>query len=90
MLFVLVVVMAKGGALPVGVMPRGLCRTEAAGYIGVGASLFDQLIRDGRMPRPKVVGARRVWDVKQLDRCFDALPSDGDEPGDNNPWDASP
>lgn len=55
-------------------LPRGLNREEAAEYIGVGASKFDQMVADGRMPQPKVIDARRVWDRHRLDSAFEALP----------------
>ena len=64
--------------------PRGLSRTEAAAYIGVSASLFDEMVKDTRMPPAKQINSRRVWDRRQVDRAFDALP----QPGDENPWDA--
>ena len=47
--------------------PRGLNRLEAARYIGVSPTTFDKLVTDGRMPRPKEIGARRVYDRAQLD-----------------------
>ena len=60
-------------ALPLSLPPRGLSRTEAAAYIGVSPSLFDAMVRDGRMPRPKQVNARTVWDRKRVGLAFDAL-----------------
>jgi len=53
---------------------RGLSRVEAAGYIGVGASKFDAMVLDGRMPHPKRIDGRKVWDVRALDLAFDAIP----------------
>lgn len=64
---------------------RGLSRVEAAEYIGVGASKFDAMVSDGRMPKPKQIDGRRVWDVRSLDQAFDALP--GGNEADCNPWD---
>ena len=64
---------------------RGLSREEAAVYIGVSARKFDEMVEDGRMPRAKIIDARRVWDSHKLDLAFDALPDDGEEA--NNPWD---
>jgi predicted DNA-binding transcriptional regulator AlpA len=58
------------------VQPRGLCRAEAADYIGVSASLFDKLVADGRMPAPKRINSRNIWDIRQLDLAFEDLPSD--------------
>ena len=37
-------------AKPVLFLPRGLSRREAAAYIGVSPTLFDLLVKDGRMP----------------------------------------
>jgi hypothetical protein len=56
---------------------RGLCREEAALYIGISPSKFDQLVKDGRMPPPKEVDGRVIWDVVRLDLAFEALPDRG-------------
>src|SRR4051794_25071402 len=71
--------------LPHSLPPRGLSREEAAAYIGVSPSLFDALVKDGRMPAPKRIKARTIWDRFQLDAAFVALPSN-DVP-ETNPWD---
>jgi len=63
----------RAGSLPLGVMPRGLSRVQAAEYIGVSPTKFDELVGDGRMPKPKRVDARRLWDTRALDRAFDRL-----------------
>ena len=60
-------------------MPRGLSRPEAAAYIGVGPTLFDEMVGDGRMPRPKRINAEVVWDRVALDAAFAALPNDGED-----------
>lgn len=70
--------------LPGSLPPRGLSRIEAAAYIGISPTLFDQLVRDGRMPRPKRIGARTVWDRQALDIAFASIPDGSDV---NNPWD---
>ncbi len=67
---------------PASLPPRGLSRVEAAAYIGTGATKFDEMVVDGRMPKPKRIDARIVWDRHKLDEYFEALP--GDE--DRNPW----
>ena len=54
--------------------PRGLSRDEAARYVGVGPTLFDEMVADGRMPRPKRVNSRAIWDRVALDIAFTALP----------------
>lgn len=57
--------------------PRGLGREDAARYIGVGTSKFDELVKDGRMPKPKRLDGRTVWDRVALDMAFTDLPDDG-------------
>jgi hypothetical protein len=65
--------------LPPTLAPRGLSRDESAAYIGIGVTKFDELVADGRMPKPKVIDGRRVWDRHRLDLCFSALPdTDGE------------
>lgn len=54
--------------------PRGLSRHEAARYIGVGSTLFDEMVADGRMPTPKHVNSRTIWDRVALDIAFTSLP----------------
>jgi excisionase family DNA binding protein len=62
---------------------RGLNRMEAAAYIGISASKFSELVADGRMPHPKCIDGRRIWDVRELDQHFDDLPGQPIA----NPWD---
>lgn len=57
--------------------PRGLCREEAARYIGVGLTKFDEMVADRRMPRPKRVDGRVLWDRIGLDAAFTDLPDAG-------------
>ncbi|MDX0213834.1 MULTISPECIES: helix-turn-helix transcriptional regulator [Sinorhizobium] len=54
--------------------PRGLTREEAARYVGIGVTKFDELVAERRMPRPKRVGGRVVWDRYQIDAYFTDLP----------------
>jgi excisionase family DNA binding protein len=63
---------------------RGLSRAEAATYIGISATKFDELVEAGTMPKPKAIGKRRLWDRWLLDEAFDALPSIEED----NPWEA--
>lgn len=53
--------------------PRGLSRAEAARYIGVGETKFDEMVSDRRMPCPKVIDSRRVWDRFAIDVAFSDL-----------------
>jgi len=62
---------------------RGLSREESAMYIGVSPSLFDEMVADRRMPGPKLVNSRTIWDRWALDLAFESLP----DRDDRNPWD---
>lgn len=53
--------------------PRGLSREEAARYVGIGATTFDGLVQDGRMPKPLRIGKRVIWDRYKLDAAFSEL-----------------
>jgi predicted DNA-binding transcriptional regulator AlpA len=70
--------MARQTALPPTLAPRLINREAAAAYTSTSPNIFDQMVNDGRMPRPKVLcGRRRAWDVRALDNAIDNLPSDG-------------
>jgi hypothetical protein len=73
---------ALHGARPAKIAPRGLNREEAADYIGVGHTKFDEMVADGRMPKPIHVDGRRLWDRRALDQSFDALGTSESV----NPW----
>ena len=64
--------------------PRGLSRREAATYIGIGQTFFDVLVAEGEMPKPVRIGARAIWDIRDLDSAFDDLKGNIEE---TNPWD---
>jgi hypothetical protein len=66
---------------------RGLSRVEAAAYVGVSPSKFDQLVLDGRMPGPRRIDVRKVWDIRELDLCFDDLPREDSGLTTGNSWD---
>jgi hypothetical protein len=53
--------------------PRGLRRTLAAAYIGVGLTLWDTMVAEATMPKPKRVHGRTLWDRLAVDRAFDLL-----------------
>jgi hypothetical protein len=68
--------MAKPTALPDTLSPRLINRDAAADYVGVGVTKFDEMVADGRMPRPKRIDHRKLWCVRALDTAADALPDD--------------
>jgi predicted DNA-binding transcriptional regulator AlpA len=71
-------------SLPISLAPRGLSRTQAAEYVGIGVTKFDELVASGIMPKPKRIGGRTVWDRIKVDEAFAAL-DDGGAGG--NVWD---
>ena len=72
-------------ALPHMLPPRGLNREASAAYVGLSPSKFDRLVADRRMPRPKRIDGRTVWDRFALDTAFEALSEDADQHR-NAPW----
>jgi predicted DNA-binding transcriptional regulator AlpA len=76
--------MPRYDALPVNLPPRGLQREAAAQYIGVSVGKFDEMVSDGRMPKPVQIDGRKVWDRRALDRAFDTLSNTKEVV---NPWD---
>lgn len=52
---------------------RGLSREEAAAYIDISPNTFDRMVKDGLMPKPVQIYARKVWDVRAIDSAFDLL-----------------
>ena len=51
---------------------RGLSRVEAALYLGISPSKFDELRKDGRVGPAHILGGRKLWDIRDLDETFDA------------------
>jgi predicted DNA-binding transcriptional regulator AlpA len=70
--------------LPSSLPLRGLSRVQAAAYIGVSPTFFDEMVADGRMPKPVRMNARTVWDRLKLDEAFAALSDGLSDPQD--PW----
>ena len=74
---------SRSSPLPLSCPPRGLSRLQSAAYVGVSVSLFDRMVDDRRMPPPKRINNRKVWDRLQLDAAFADLPDDRSE---SDPW----
>lgn len=79
--------------LPPTLAPRGLTREEASSYLGIGTTLFDDLVKAGLLPPPhKLRGAVR-WDRLEVDAAFEKMPRNGQGPSaegidnpDDDPW----
>ena len=57
----------------------GLAEAEAAAAIGISAAKFRTLVKDKRMPSPRRLDSRNIWDVDELRAAFKALPHDGEK-----------
>lgn len=68
--------MARANLLPPSLAPLGVGREVASQFIGISAVKFDEMVRDGRMPQPKRIDGRKVWDRRDLEAHFAALPED--------------
>ena len=69
----------RGDALPRSLPPIGLSRETAAAFIDVSPTKFDEMVRDGRMPKPKQIDARRVWSRVSIEKAFARLPGDDED-----------
>jgi predicted DNA-binding transcriptional regulator AlpA len=69
--------MARQAALPPTLAPRLVSREGAAAYACISPNKFDEMVRDGRMPKARRIDARKVWDIRELDAAIDGLPVDG-------------
>lgn len=63
----------------------GLPEIEAAAAIGISASKFRSLVGEKRMPSPRRLDGRNIWDVDELRAAFKALPHE-DESEKANSW----
>ncbi len=62
----------------------GLGEVEAAAAIGISATKFRALVEEKRMPSPRRLDGRKIWDVDELRAAFKALPhADEDEKADS-------
>lgn len=69
--------MPRQTALPPNLPPRLISRLAAAAYVCLSPTTFDQMVEEGRMPKPRLLSDRRVaWDVRALDQAIDLLPSE--------------
>ncbi|MGU3538876.1 hypothetical protein [Methylobacterium sp. A54F] len=78
--------MPRQAALPPNLAPRLVSREAAAAYVCISPNKFDELVRDGRMPRARRIDARKVWCVRELDAAADNLPLDGQGAASDATW----
>jgi predicted DNA-binding transcriptional regulator AlpA len=63
---------------------RGLRRLQAAVYVGVSPTKFDQMVADKRMPPPKSIDGCAIWDLWEVDLVLTG------QHDARNPWRPSP
>ncbi|UFN48901.1 hypothetical protein LPC08_23370 [Roseomonas sp. OT10] len=80
--------MAHYDHLPPGILPFLVAREAAAALVGVSSTKFDEMVEDGRMPEPRKVDARTLWDTEELRAACRLLPRRGGKGKDgSNSWD---
>jgi len=75
----------RRGVMPFLPIVFGLGELEAAAAIGISASKFRTLVGERRMPSPRRLDGRKIWDVDELRAAFKALPHE-DESEKGNSW----
>jgi predicted DNA-binding transcriptional regulator AlpA len=79
--------MPRQTTLPPSLAPRLISREAAAAYLCVSPNTFDEMVKNGQMPRARLLGERRrAWDVRQLDIAIDELPLDGNNTRVDETW----
>jgi len=62
---------------------RGLSRGEAAVYLGISPSKFDELRKAYRNGPAKILDCRKLFDIGMLDKFFEALADENDDADDD-------
>ena len=79
--------MARQSALPPNLPPRLIDREAAAAYVSLAPNTFDARVKAGALPKPKRPSPGRLaWDVRELDRAIDALPTEGASAEADETW----
>ncbi len=76
---------ARVDIMPILPVVFGLGEVEAAAAIGISASKFRALVDEKRMPSPRRLDGRNIWDVDELRGAFKALPH-ADEDKEADSW----
>ena len=75
---------ARVDVMPILPVVFGLGEVEDEAAICISASKFLALVNDKRMPSPRRLDGRNIWDVDELRAAFKALPHmDEDEKADS-------
>ena len=65
---------------------RGLSADEAAIYLSLSRKTFIDMVKDEKMPMPRLVGKRKIWDVEEIDAYFRELPREGEIIQEDDTW----
>lgn len=76
---------ARRPSLPPSLAPLGLTRAQAAEFIGVGVTTFDEMVADGLMPAPRLARSCVRWDRRLLELAFAELPFRDEQKKDPSP-----
>lgn len=63
--------------------PRGMRRDDAAAYLGISPTKFDDWVAKKVMPGPKRQDGVKVWDRYRLDLAFESLPDEAESGTDS-------
>ena len=55
----------------IAIAPALLSANEAAKLLGIGRSLFYSLRSEGKLPRPRQLGGRVLWQKAELEKWID-------------------
>ena len=67
-------------------MPIAVGREGAAALLSIAPSTFDDLVAKGRMPQPREIGRRVLWDTDEIRDYFRRIPRRGQR-WEGNTWD---
>lgn len=81
--------MASFDHLPPGIVPFAVEIRAAAALIGIGEGTFRDMVADGRMPEPRPIGSRVLWDTEEVRAAWRAIPKRG-QSAKANTWDPRP
>ena len=56
-------------------------------YLGIGTGMFDQMRSAGQIAPPRIIGSRKLWDIRDLDMAFESLPREDAATGET--WDTA-
>jgi excisionase family DNA binding protein len=63
-----------------------LAREEAAAYLSISPTKFDELVHDGRMPAPMQLDGRVIWHRLEILAAFERLPRRAANCHGSDPW----